>query len=301
MNKKLIRNTDLSVSEIVLGSDYYGSTLDTKTAGKFMDMYFSQGGNTIDTARLYSGGKSEEIVGDFVKTFRDKVIISTKCAHPPLENMAKSRLSKEEIESDVDSSLKALKTDYIDILWLHRDDVTLPVYPIADALISLVKKGKIRCFGASNWSGERMAMLNEYASTKQSSGFVGGQIQWSAAKCRPGFDPTLIKMNDEEYAFYKESGLPVFAFSAQAKGFFEKYDKNCLSEKTKDRYLSDINVKTYEKIKVLSEKTGYSISQIALSYLLRNPDIDAFPIINASNEDQLIDSLGAVNIKDYLF
>lgn len=302
MKLKNLPGTDLDISEVVLGSDYYGEGIDAGTAASFMDYFIEKGGNTIDTARLYTGGRSEAVIGAYLKDrgIRDKIVISTKCAHPPLGNMQKSRLSREEIESDIDLSLSALCTDYIDLLWLHRDDKSIPVGGIVESLNEMVRKGKIRYFGASNWCGERLREANEYAATHGLMGFSASQIQWSAAVPAINYDPTLVVMDGNEYEYYKESRMPVFAFSAQAKGFFEKYDKCCLSEKARFRYLCDENVERYRAIKEISDKTGYSISSVVLSCITNNPDFVSLPIINCSRLSQLCDSLGVLEIKEQL-
>ena len=302
MKLKKLGNTELICSEIILGSDYYGESIPYELASEFMDYYFEKGGNTIDTARLYTGGKSEGVIGKYIaeRNIRDKVIISTKCAHPPVGNMQQSRLSKEEIESDIDLSLKALQTDYIDILWLHRDDKSLPVEPVIETLNQQVKKGKIRYFGASNWCGERIAKANDYANANGLMGFCSSQIQWSAAVPARNYDPTLVNMDKTEFEFYKKSKIPVFAFSAQGKGFFEKYDKNELSPKAKDRFLCDENIERYKVIKKVSEETGHSISSVALSYLTENGEFDTFPIINCSRLSQMQDSMGVCEISEKL-
>ncbi len=302
MKIKKLGNTDLFCSEIILGSDYYGEATSFEDASRFMDFYLDVGGNTIDTARLYTAGKSEEVIGEYLsqRKIRDKVIISSKCSHPPLGKMDVSRLSKDEIESDIEKSLKALKTDYIDFLWLHRDDKRLPVGPIIEALNEQVKKGNIRYFGTSNWCGERIAQANKYAEQHGLMGIASSQIQWSCAVPAKNYDPTLVMMDKTEFDFYSETKIPVFAFSAQAKGFFEKYDKGELSPKAKERFLCDKNIEKYNAIKQLSLETGYSISSIALSYLTKNTAFDTFPIINCSKIEQLKDSIGVCEIKEKL-
>ena len=231
---------------------------------------------------------------------RNKVVISSKCAHPPLGDMDHSRLSREEIQSDIEKSLKALKTDYIDLLWLHRDDKRLPVGPIVESLNEQVKKGNIRYFGASNWSCERIAEANKYAKEHGLMEMSASQIQWSYAVTAKNYDETLVIMNDHEYEFYAQTQMPVFAFSAQAKGFFEKYDKGQLSAKAKERFLCNENIQRYAEIKRIADNTGFSISSVSLSYLTQNTAFSSFPIINCSKIEQLMDSVGVCDIKEQL-
>ena len=191
----------LQISPVVLGTDVYGTVVSEKDAFSLLNNYIELGGNTIDTARMYAcwepngAGKSEQTIGKWLKQLggRDQMIISTKCAHPPIENMSNHRLDRAEIFSDVDESLSALGTDYIDILWLHRDDVRVGVEGIVDTLNLLVKQGKIRCFGASNWTAKRIAEANAYAKASGQDGFVSSQIKWSLAVTSPGFVKAFFK------------------------------------------------------------------------------------------------------------
>ena len=148
---KNLKNTDLNIFPIVLGSDYYGDAISEETAFKNMDLYIENGGNIVDTARLYVSGKSEEIIGRYIRSrgLKNKLIISTKAAHPPVGHMEINRLSCAEIESDVDASLSALGVDTIDILWLHRDDVKVPAEEVVDSMEKIIKKGKVRYWGVS--------------------------------------------------------------------------------------------------------------------------------------------------------
>lgn len=302
MKIKQLGNTELYCSEVIIGTDYYGESTSKEEAYNYLDYYIGMGGNTIDTARMYTAGKSETVIGEYLseRKLRDKIIISTKCAHPLLGNMQQNRLSKEEIQSDIEKSLTALRTDHIDLLWLHRDDRSLPVGPIVETLNDQVKKGNILYFGASNWCGERIAEANKYASEHGLMGMCSSQIQWSAAVPARNYDPTLVTMDQTEFDFYRSSKIPVFAFSAQGKGFFEKYDKNDLSPKAKDRFLCDANIERYQTIKRISDETGYSISSVVLSYLTKNDEFGTFPIINCSKLSQLADSMGVCEIPDKL-
>lgn len=288
-----MKYTDLAnmhLSQIVLGTDGYSERIDKKTAFELMDFYLNNGGNIIDTARLYCGGKSEALVGEFIKGIRDDVYISTKCAHPPLDNLEHSRLGKTDIESDVNKSLKALDIDCIDILWLHRDDETKPVGPIIDTLNGLIKCGKIKNFGASNWSYDRIIEANNYAKETSQRGFCASQALYNLATRSRVWDYKLAYI-DEEKDKYDNGQIPVFAFSSQAKGFFEKYAEGKLSPKAQDRYLNDESVKTYNKIVKRAESEGATISSTALKMLIEQSKFDVFPIIGPSNVQQLKDTL----------
>ena len=298
--KKLLKNTEFNIFPIILGSDYFGGSIREQTAFENMDLYIQNGGNVIDTARLYVNGKSEEIIGKYLKErkLKNKIIISTKAAHPPVGHMEINRLSQSEIEKDVDASLKLLGIDAIDILRLHRDDRSVPVETVVDAMGNIIKKGKVKYWGVSNWQGRRMEKANEYAKSKGMPQIFGGQIQWSLAKTSHVYDPTLVAMNDTESKYYKKYNMPVFAFASQGKGFFEKYDQNCLSEKAKERYYCEENVKTYHILKKISTETGYSLTALGLAYLIKQKDFDVFPIIGCSKPEYVTKAMEALKVDD---
>ena len=302
-------NNDIKAASIVLGTDLFGTAIPDELVADMIDLYIGMGGNTIDTARIYgtlSGSymsKSEQSVGKWLKSHggRDKIVLSTKCAHPPIDNMAQSRLSETEIEKDIDESLISLQTDYIDIEWLHRDDVNLPVEGIIDALNNMVKKGKIRCFGTSNWTGARIAAANEYALSSGQQGFSASQIKWSAAASSPMYDddPTLVEMTMSEYAYYSKSKLPVFAYASQAKGFFYKYHKGGeaeLSPKAKERYMSARNIEIYKQLLALCDRHNITLESAVLSALTSNIDFDTLSIVGCQNVQQVITSMTAADV-----
>ena len=286
-----IKLKDMSLSNIVLGTDGYGERIDKNTAFSIMDLYTQNGGNIIDTARLYTNGISESYVGEFISGLRDNLYISTKCAHPPLSDMSHNRLNEIDIEYDIDTSLKTIGIDYIDIVWLHRDDLSVSVEPIIDIMNKMVKKGKIRYFGASNWTYQRIDEANKYADKTNQSGFIASQPLYNMATRTKVWDSTLVCLDGDEKAKYDKSHFPVFAFSSQAKGFFEKYSQGTLSEKAKERYLNDDTLKTYERIKKSAQESGNTISYTALSMLIEQSNFDVFPIIGPSNIEQLKSTL----------
>lgn len=290
---KYIDFCDESLSRIVLGTDGYSGRIDRQTAFDIMDCYFENGGNVIDTARSYCGGKTEELIGEYIKErgLRDKVFISTKCSFPSLEDMHVSRLSPQEIESDIDNSLKALGVDVIDILWLHRDDETKGVRHIIDALNEMVQKGKIRYFGASNWKYERIDSANGYAYESGGDGFSASQIHYNLATVKNLWDDTMVIMDEDEKVNYKNADFPVFAYASQAKGFFSKYDSGIMSQKPRERYLCEESIKTYARLKKISAESGNTLSYTVLDELCRESSFDVFPIIGVSGVSQLRDSL----------
>ena len=164
MRYTCIANTDLKPSVICLGTVHVGSTLSLRSSYKLLDAYLEQGGNFLDTAKMYSDwlpgekSSSEKTLGRWLKLrrTRDKVILATKGANPQPSNMNVMRLSRQQITYDLHRSLKHLQTDVIGLYWLHRDDPCRPVEDIINTLDGLRKAGKIRYFGCSNWRTARI-------------------------------------------------------------------------------------------------------------------------------------------------
>lgn len=247
-----------------------------------LDKYIELGGTCIDTARCYcdwvEGGSdnSEKAIGRWLKARgnRDKVIISTKGGHPKGENLEISRLSRADLEYDLNKSLEYLQTDYIDIYFLHRDDKSIPVSEIMPILNDFVNSGKVHFIGASNWTSKRIEEANQYALSHNLEPFRVSQINYSLAHSSVDTygDSTLVCMDMEEYSWYKKNNFPVMAFSPQAKGFFPKLAKGDKAKNLPEgQFVSTANLARLGRVKALSRETGLSPAVIPLGYLSSQP------------------------------
>jgi len=292
----------LNISKLIMGTDSLTDLLNDTELFDLLDKFIGNGGNCIDTARVYCNGACEEAIGRWFEKSgnRNNIVLSTKGCHPPRDNMPQSRLSMQEMEYDLNASLKALKTDYIDIYWLHRDNVNIPVKQIIDDINTFVKAGKIRLIGCSNWKTDRIEEANKYAKQAGLQGFSASQIQWSLAYTYEEIyqDYGISIMNDIEYAWYLKNKMPVFAYGSQAQGFFSKIAKsglNSLSEKTRMRYESPDNIVRLKNAQGLALHNGISLSAAVLSYITCNK-LPASAIIGCKNEAQLLESLQAASL-----
>ena len=315
MNYKTFGN--LKITSVVMGTDCFGAEMEPDLCERLLDLYIDQGGNTIDTARSYSiwsgdftPGQSERVIGNWLKKRgkRDGLVISTKCAHPAsTKRMDIPRLSEKDIFEDVEGSLRDLGTDYIDILWLHRDNKTLPVSEIMESLHKLVKQGKVLNVGASNWTAERICQANDYAVKNNLTPFCGSQIKWALCKTASDINivQDVVEMTKEEYAFYKETKMPVFAFASQAKGFMYKMAMGgieALSPKARERYFCPENVERFQKVMAYCKESGVSLESAVLSSLIGNPYFETCAIVGCKNEKQLLSSISGADAKiDYDF
>ncbi len=303
-----IPNTELRVSQICLGSAEFGATMTPKDSFNLLDAFIAEGGNFIDTAHVYSDwipntkSTSEKLIGQWLRKsgMREDILIATKGAHPELTSMNVSRLSKADIEQDVNESLEYLQTDMIDLYWLHRDDTNIPVGEIIDALNEQVWLGNIRYFGCSNWTVSRIQEALDYAAEKNIPSFVANQPLWSlaVADMQAIPDKTLVGMDDEGLAFHKRTKMAVIPYTSQAKGFFSKVERsgsNGLSEGDRKVYFSDINNRRLLRVQELAQKYAVGVNDIALSYLMSQP-FTTIPVVGCKTVEQLKSSLKAVDV-----
>lgn len=309
IRKKKIAGTSLDAAEFVLGGVELGAGLGLKESFRLMDAYVELGGNMVDTAEIYSNwlphepSKSETVIGQWMaeRKNRSRLIVTTKGAHPRLDSMQMPRMSEAELRHDLEGSLARLGTDSIDLYWLHRDDASQPAGEIVETMNRFVKEGKIRWYGASNWTAWRLAEAQEYAAAHGLQGFSGNQPGWSLALADPArfTDPTLVFMDNALHEYHVRTGLSVFAYSSQAQGLFTKMAAsadNDFPEKTAAMYRVEDNRRRLAEVKLLAERYGATVNQIVLAYLLAQP-FPVFPVVGAKRSAQLEDSLGAGGIR----
>ena len=246
---------------------------------------------------------SEEMIGQWMhlRGNRHDVVISTKGAHPLISDIETPRVSPEAILGDIEDSLFALGTDYIDIYWLHRDDVTQPVAGIMEALNKAIRDGKIRALGASNWTTARIKEANAFAAANGIQGFAGTQILWSAAKFEEplNFDNTLVMMSPADYTFCEQNGITVFAYCSQARGVFRKAPAAGglanLDEEYRRYFSNDIIEDQIAYADALAKKYCTTPTAILLAYITSH-DVPSVALAGFSKLQQAKDSLGNMDI-----
>lgn len=307
MKKTTIPRTELQASTLALGTDYFGSTVDRATSMQLMDRYLEAGGNVIDTAELYArwvpGGehRSEIVIGEWLRErgVRDQVILSTKGAHPGLESMDQPRLSKTEIQSDLDGSLRRLGVEQIDLYWLHRDGPNVPVEEILQTLEDFRQAGKIKHAGFSNWTQGRADEALRYAESANIEGFVASQNLWTLATLNPAAaDPTWASIDEPFAEWHARHGFAAFPYFSQSNGYFRRLDRGAIDDVPPDarvRLLHDNqeNRDRYRRVRELQGKYGYSTGQIVLGYLTNRP-FPVFPLVGPKNLADLEESLGSI-------
>jgi len=298
-------NTDLTVSPIVMGSTDAGTTIPEADTFALFDAYYEAGGRFLDTAHVYAvwrpngAGASERTVGKWIKSrgVRDQITLATKGAHPFLDSMHVPRMSAAEIGSDLDESLTRLDVDVIDLYWLHRDALSVPVEDIVGIMDDFVRAGKIRYWGGSNWSPERMHAANLYARSYGLAGLSASQPLGSLAK--PNMtdipDQTLVSLDAAALDFHRETGLPVVPYTSQAKGYFTKRAENRLKPEDRLWFDNPTNERRFARAQELARRYDKSITVIALAYLT-SQSFPCTPIIGPRNVQQLHESLSAADL-----
>ena len=292
----------LAVSPLCLGGVPFGLTITEHETFALLDRFVALGGNCIDTARIYSDWepgelrRSERILGDWLRArgHRDRLVIATKGAHPFIDSLTVPRTSAAEIRDDLDGSLRTLRLDVIDLYWLHRDDPARPVAHFIDLLNGFLREGKIRAFGASNWTAPRLRAANDYARASRQHGFVANQPLWSLGcqQTRPSKILGLAKFDADMLRFHGESGLAVVPYTSQANGFFSKLAPNLAQHD----YYTPPNLAAGKIVVELAAARHVAPSAIVLAYLWSRP-FPVVPIIGSRTPDQLEDSAAALPVR----
>lgn len=286
-----------SASVIALGTMDFGGKIEEAKAREFMDAYLELGGNFIDTARIYGDfarevqGGSEQVIGRWMEDRRNRadIVLGTKGGHPDPHAMHVGRLSRGEILDDMRRSLDNLRTDCVDIYWLHRDDESRPVQDILETLTELCEAGMTHCVGVSNWRPERIEAALDCAEARGLARLAANQPQFSLARQAVVEDPTLCQMDGETYRIHLERNLPCVCFSSQAKGFLAKMDaagEASLPDKARRRYLFPENLEVLRRAQALSRETGLSVAALSMAWLTSQP-FPTFPIAGASRMEQI--------------
>jgi len=302
MNYKKLNNTNLSVSPICIGTVHYGTKTSKQEAKAQISKFVSEGGNFIDTAHVYgdwvAGPKSisERIIGEWIAENgnREQLILSTKGAHPYLSQMAVPRVNAVEIHKDVEESLTYLQTEYIDLYFLHRDDPQIPVAEIMESLDNLQKAGKIRYYGCSNWTIERIKEAQNYCKKHHLQGFSCNQIMWSLADINfyNVADKTLVAMDTATYKYHVESEMSVMAYMSVAKGYFPRKAKGGeLLQSMVDIYENASNERIFAYAKEIVAGGTYSYIDLFYLYLMAEKQFPAIPIASFSSMEQLGEGL----------
>lgn len=288
----------LSCSHIVMGTADFLKPDNMVAAEELLDRYVELGGNLFDSARHYR--HSEKVLGMWMESRknRDKVRILTKGGHPVREAPQTPRVTPESIDEDLMTSLENLKTDYVDLYALHRDNQEIPVGPIMETLHKHVEAGRIRAIGFSNWGLTRILEAENYVKENGLTEISFNSPNLSLAKpLRPRWE-NCVSANEEMIEWHNQTGIPLLSWSAQAGGFFSGRFKPEMKDHTEmvEVYYSDDNWERYSRVEKLGKVKGVEPIQISLAYVL-NQKFPSCAIIGPANVTELESSLVAAKIE----
>ncbi len=292
MKYRKLGASDLNVSEISLGSWLtYGVGVERERAARCLDRAFELGINFIDTANVYGRGAAETFLGERLSTRpRSSYILATKLFFPM--NDTDKGLSRAQVLKQIDASLKRLKTDYVDLYQCHRYDVATPLAETMQAMSEVVRQGKARYIGFSEWAPEQIAAAFSIAGVEK---FVSSQPQYSLLWDRP---------QHKVFPLCREKRVSQIVWSPLAQGVLTgKYlpgspapaDSRAKSDAMGgfiQSWLTPAMLEAVQKLKPVAQSAGCTLSQFALAWVLREPNV-ASAIVGATKPEQLDENAAA--------
>jgi len=310
MEHRQFGRSGLRVTALSLGAMTFGETRgfmkgvnsDDAEARRVFDAALEAGIDTVDTANIYSEGRSEELLGEWMKGKRERITLATKCRFPTEGDTAsvhpnRSGLSRESILWNCEQSLRRLRTDYLDLYQVHMQDRTVPIEETLRALDDLVRSGKVRYVGCSNYTAYRLTESLWAADRRQLERYEGIQLLWN-----------LVTRDAERELIpaARAFSLGVMVWSPLARGFLSgKYRKGqppppgTRLEAWKDSWATtatDQNWRTLDAVEAVAKRRETTPAAVALAWLLARPEVSTV-IIGARTVQQLQDNLRALSVK----
>jgi len=296
MRYRLLGRSGLRVSELCLGTMTFGggagslgvgSTSDAESRAIF-DRYVEAGGNFFDSACSYSGGRSEELLGSFCAAERDQYVIATKYGNSREAGLMRSGNSRRNMVRSVEESLRRLRTDRIDLFWLHVWDDTTPIDELMRAFDDLVRSGKVLYFGASDMPAWEISRANMMADLLGMNPFIALQVEYSLLE-RSG--------ENELLPMAKRLDLGVTAWSPLARGALVK-GLGTEGVTSSGRAVTERDEQLVAAVRRIAGECGATPAQVALAYVRQHRRYGAvLPIIGASRLLQLDDNLGCLGVE----
>jgi aryl-alcohol dehydrogenase-like predicted oxidoreductase len=307
MKTNPLGKSGLMVSDLCLGTMIFGEESERSNppeeAEKIIRHYLDMDGNHIDTANVYADGRSEEIVGKAIQDRRDQVVLATKVRFAMGDGPNDEGLSRLHILKSVEDSLTRLRTDYIDLLYMHCWDPVTPIEESLKAFNDLVTQGKVRYIGVSNFKSWQLMKALAVSDAQGWARFIAAQYQYSLV---------VRDIEDEFVDLCHSEGVGITPWGPLGGGFLSgKYRADQIpkdpgkgrlattpdqDEEAWDRRATDRNWKILESIEeIISDYPGATHSQIALAWLLAQPAVDSI-VVGVRTMEQLEDNLGAAEI-----
>ncbi|NLN28732.1 MAG: aldo/keto reductase [Firmicutes bacterium] len=291
MEYRQLGKSGLRVSAVGLGTNQFGGKVDADGVRRLIDEALAAGVNFIDTADTYTGGRSEETIGKAIRGRRDKVIIATKVGSRVGDGPNDAGASRQRIMNGVEASLRRLGTDYIDLYQIHRVDPHTPFEETMRALDDLVRAGKVRYIGASNYAAWQLCRSNDLAEMHGWTPFVSIQ---------PHYHMLERSIEKELVPYCQAFGIGIIPYFPLAGGFLtgkykrgEKPPEGSRGESSSyvQRYFTPRNFSLVEKLSGVAQAHGRTMAELAIAWLLTRPQVSTV-ICGVTSPEQL-----AVNVR----
>ena len=287
MEYRVLRGSGLELSRLALGTMTFGDQTDEEDAGRIVDYALSRGINFIDTADVYTGGQSEEMLGRILRGRRHDLILATKVFGQTSSDRNSGGLNRRHILNAVDASLKRLQTDYIDIYYLHAPDYATTMEETLSVMTDLQKVGKIRYLGMSNFAAWQMAEALWIADKRN---FITPVISQNV------YNLITRDVDDELIPFLDRYDIGMAVYNPIAAGLLSgKYtgrrepvagSRFAANPMYANRYWSEMNLDAADKLAALAAANNLSVLELALKWVARNPVVDTI-ITGVSKLEQL--------------
>jgi aryl-alcohol dehydrogenase-like predicted oxidoreductase len=286
--------TNLKISALSLGTMMFGGQTNERDSIAIMDYAYENGVNFWDTANIYNQGESERIVGKALKDRRERIFLATKVSGKMGENPFDRGLSRRNIVHSVDASLKRLDTDYIDLYYMHMPDYETEIEESLEAFTNLVRQGKIRYVGVSNYAAWQIADMLAICDKR---GYIAPVITQNV------YNAITRGAENELVPFLQKHKLGMAAYNPIAGGFLAgKHKPGKPAENTRfannsmyyDRYWSDENFAAVEKLAEIARNAGLSILQLAMRWCVSRPGVISI-ISGVSRLEQLIQNIASLD------
>ena len=289
-----IRGTGLKVSKFCLGTMMFGGQTSKEESIRIIDYALDHEVNFFDTADTYTGGLSEAIVGEALVAKRDYAVIATKVRNPkgPLPNQM--GLGRKHIIQNVDESLKKLRTDYIDIIYLHHPDNDTPIEATIETMTQLVRSGKIRYYGVSNYSAWQCCSFVHKA---REMNCIAPVITESV------YNMLTRGIEDEMLPFLREYNMGLAVYNPIAAGLLSgKHSKSGPAADSRlatnagynRRYWKEGNLDAVEELTAIASEAGMTLLELALNWLISRQEVDSL-IVGASKYDHVVQNISIVS------
>ena len=298
MKQVALGDTGVSVSAICLGAMLFGSSIDRAASFQILDQYTDAGGSFIDTANIYAwwvggcrGGESETLLGEWMRlrANRSQMFIATKVGfdYPGVER----GLRAQQIAAECEKSLRRLGTDYVDLYYAHVDDRTTPLEETLEAFDRLVKAGRVRFIGASNYLAWRLAEARWVSRVHGWAAYCCIQQRHTYLRPKPGarFDPQ-IAANEDLFDLCRTQGVTLLAYSPLLGGAYTRPDRPLDAQ-----YLGPDTQARLAALRAVALETGATPNQVVLAWMLQS-DPPVIPLVAGSTIDQIHENLGALRL-----